>query len=159
MGPTTTVVRNADEQDKRSFYGGGRHTWLAHDRDTGDGFLLFEDTVEAGKRTPLHTHPTSDETFYVLDGAILLHVAGAEHDLRTGGVAIVPRGVPHAFLVTAEGGARLLCLHTPGGGEAFYRNASEPTSTDEPPVEVDFARVQQSARATGTMHVVGPPPF
>ena len=156
---TSTVVRNTDEHERRSFYGGGLHTWLAHDTETADGFLLFEDAVEAGKRTPLHIHPESDETFYVLDGAILLHVDGEQHELRAGGIAIVPRGVPHAFLVSAEGGARMLCLHTPGGGEAFYRHASEPAVAGGAPVEVDFGRVQQSAQETGTMRVVGPPPF
>lgn len=156
---TTTVVRNTDEHERRWFYGGGTHTWLAHDRETADAFLLFEDDVETGKRTPLRTHPESDETFYVLDGTIILHVDGVEHELRTGGVAFVPRGVPHAFLVTSEPGARLLCLHTPGGGEAFYRHASEPAADGGAPVAVDFGRVQTAAQETGTMRVVGPPPF
>ena len=155
---TTTVVRNAGEHEQRWFYGGGLHTWLARDHETVDSFLLFEDAVEAGKRTPLHTHPESDETFYVLEGAILLHIDGQQHELRAGGVAIVPRGVPHAFLVTSDA-ARMLCLHTPGGGEQFYRHASEPAVEGEPPLEVDFGRIQQSAEETGTMRVVGPPPF
>ncbi len=154
-----TVVRNTHEHERRSFYGGGLHTWLAHDTETADGFLLFEDAVETGKRTPLHTHPESDETFYVLEGTIQLHVDGEPHELRAGGIAIVPRRVPHAFLVSSAGGARMLCLHTPGGGEAFYRHASEPAVAGGDPVTVDFGRVQQSAEETGTMRVVGPPPF
>lgn len=155
----TTVVRNTEEHERRWFFGGGTHTWLAHDRDTADAFLLFEDAVEVGKRTPLHTHPDADETFYVLDGSIVLHVDGIAHELRAGGVAFVPRGVPHAFLVTSEEGARLLCLHTPGGGEGFYRHASEAAVAGADPVPVDFDRVRAAAEATGTMRVLGPPPF
>ncbi len=156
---TTTVVRNTEEHERRWFCGGGTHTWLAHDRETADGFLLFEDAVEVGKRTPLHVHPESDETFYVLDGTISLHVDGDQHELRAGGVAFVPRGVPHAFLVTSQPGARLLCLHTPGGGEEFYRHASEAAVEGGAPAAVDFDRVRAAAEATGTMRVVGPPPF
>jgi quercetin dioxygenase-like cupin family protein len=158
--PTTTtpLVRNADEAERRWFYGGGLHSWLVREGEVGDGFLLFEDTVDAGKRTPLHTHPGADETFYVLDGSMLLHVDGVEHEVRAGGVAVVPRGVPHAFLAQADG-ARMLCLHTPGGGEDFYRAASIPAVAGEPAVPVDLDRIRRAATSTGSMTIVGPPPF
>jgi quercetin dioxygenase-like cupin family protein len=152
------LVRNADEAERRWFYGGGLHSWLVREHEVGDGFLLFEDTVEPGKRTPLHTHPGADETFYLLDGSIVLHVDGTEHELRTGGVAVVPRDVPHAFMAQADG-ARMLCLHTPGGGEEFYRSASVPAISGEPAPPVDFDKIRAAAVATGTMTIVGPPPF
>jgi uncharacterized protein YjlB len=123
-----------------------------------NGFLLFEDVVEPGKSTPLHTHPAADETFYLLEGSMLLHIDGRDHEVRTGGIAMVPRGVPHAFLAQAKG-ARMLCLHTPGGGEDFYRTASEPAVPGRPAVAVDFDRIRQAAASTGSMTIVGPPPF
>ena len=158
MTITTPLVRQAEDAERRWFYGGGLHSWLVREHEVGDGFLLFEDTVEPGKRTPLHVHPAADETFYLLAGTILLHVDGHEHDLRTGGVAVVPRDVPHAFLAGSEG-ARMLCLHTPGGGEDFYRTASEPASPGEPALPLDLDRIRQAAQATGSMRIVGPPPF
>jgi len=42
-----------------------------------------------------------------------------------------PRGVPHAFVVVSAT-ARLLCLHTPGCCQAFYWDASEPITMDNP---------------------------
>ncbi|WP_027860978.1 cupin domain-containing protein [Marmoricola sp. URHB0036] len=158
MTTSTCLVRNAEDAEKRWFYGGGLHSWLVREHEVGDGFLLFEDTVDPGKRTPLHAHPDADETFYLLAGSMLLHVDGVEHQVRTGGVAVVPRGVPHAFMAQ-DHGARMLCLHTPGGGESFYRTASEPVVTGEPALPVDFDRIRQAAAATGTMTIVGPPPF
>ena len=56
-------------------------------------------------------------------------------------------------------GARMLCLHTPGGGEDFYRTASEPASPGEPVLPLDLDRIRQAAEATGSMRIVGPPPF
>ena len=53
----------------------------------------------------------------------------------------------------------MLCLHTPGGGEDFYRTASEPAVPGEPAVAVDFDRIRQAATWTGSMTIVGPPPF
>jgi quercetin dioxygenase-like cupin family protein len=155
---TTALVRNADDAERRWFYGGGLHRWLVREGEVDNGFLLFEDTVDPGKRTPLHTHPAADETFYLLDGAMLLHIDGVEHDVRAGGVAVVPRGIPHAFLARAEG-ARMLCLHTPGGGEDFYRTASEPAVPGEPALTVDLDRIRQAAVSSGSMRIVGPPPF
>jgi quercetin dioxygenase-like cupin family protein len=56
---------------------------------------------------------------YVVQGEILMHMDGQEHHVGTGGPAVAPRGVPHAFLVLSPQ-ARLLFLHTPGCCQAFY---------------------------------------
>jgi quercetin dioxygenase-like cupin family protein len=157
MTMKTTLVRNTEDGEHRWFYGGGRHTWLVHEGETDCEFLMFEAEVEHGKSTPLHTHP-AEETFYMLEGTIALYVDGEERELRQGGVAVVPRGVPHAFIVRSAG-ARILSLHTPGGGEDFYQRASEPAVEGQPPPPVDFARIGQAAQETGSMTVVGPPPF
>ena len=71
---------------------------------------------------------------------------------------MIPRGVPHAFMVTSPQ-ARMLCLQTPGTGEPFYRRASEPAIAGQPPVPMDFGRIAEAAQATGAIEVLGPPPF
>ena len=159
MTKLVPVVRAEDEGEKLWFYGGGVHTWLATSAETGGAFVLFDDVMTKGKTTPLHTHPEVDETLYVLEGEILVHIDGREQTLGTGGVAMFPRGVPHAFLVTSER-ARLLALETPGSSEAFYRGASEPlTPSLEASAPVDFDRVRASAARNGGIEILGPPPF
>jgi quercetin dioxygenase-like cupin family protein len=157
MPTATAVVRNADEMEQRWFYGGGTHRWLAREHETAGGFMLFEDLLEAGKTTPLHTHP-HEESFYVVEGTIRLHVHDADRELRAGGFAVVPRDTPHAFLVTSPR-ARVLSLHTPAGGEAFFRAASEPAHEGGTPPGVDFEKVVSAGIESGAMTVVGPPPF
>jgi quercetin dioxygenase-like cupin family protein len=157
MTTVECTVRAHGAGERRWFCGGGVHTWLATEAETGGAYLLFEDALDAGKTTPLHQHPDADETFYMLEGEVLLHIAGAEQTLGAGGIAIIPRGVPHAFMVSTPT-ARMLCLQTPGGGEAFYRQASEPAGVGEPPVP-DFGRVGAAAAATGAIEILGPPPF
>lgn len=153
------VVRSADEGESRWFFGGGVHTWKATTEETGGAFFLFEDRMEQGKMTPLHTHPDSDESMYVLEGEILMHMDGKEHRIASGGLAVAPRGVPHAFLVLSDV-ARLLCLHTPGACQAFYIDASEPIDAGQAGSNsVDFARVQESAQRNGGIVLLGPPPF
>jgi hypothetical protein len=58
----TPIIRDAADGERRWFYGGGVHTWKATSEETNGAFLLFEDSMDRGKATPLHTHPDSDET-------------------------------------------------------------------------------------------------
>jgi hypothetical protein len=73
---------------------------------------------------------------------------------------VFPRGVPHALCVTSKS-ARLLCLQTPGSGEAFYLEASEPATSENASGAgpVDFVRLQRCAKETGSTEILGPPPF
>ena len=152
MKTLASTVRERGEGEQRWFCGGGLITWKATSEETGGAFLLFEDELDAGKVTPMHRHPTADETFCMLEGEILLDIDGTQRTLHAGGVAVLPRGVPHAYMATTT--ARMLCLQTPGDGEAFYRLASEAE-----PTPVDLARIRDAALRTGAIEILGPPPF
>jgi quercetin dioxygenase-like cupin family protein len=159
MSAAVSIVRADGEGEHLRFWGGGVLTMKATAEETGGAFLLFEDLMAQGKTTPLHIHSDEDEALYVLEGELLVHIDGRDHRIGPRGVAIAPRGVPHAFLVTSHT-ARVLTLQTPGSAEAFYRGASEPAKADaDPSGPVDLARVRESAERTGGMQVLGPPPF
>ncbi len=156
------ILRTNEEGERRWFFGGGVHVWKARAEETGGAFLLFEDHMDEGKVTPLHIHPESDETMFVVDGEILMHMDGTDHMVGPGGVAVAPRGVPHAFMTMSP--VRLLCLHTPGCCQAFYMDASEPLASDESDRDaairgVELGRVQASATKNGGIVILGPPPF
>jgi quercetin dioxygenase-like cupin family protein len=160
MSTAVPIIRGDGEGERLWFAGGGVWTMKATAEETDGAFILFEDRMPRGKTTPLHTHPHEDETFIVLEGEILVHVEGTEHRVGPGGVAVVPRGSRHAFMVTSEI-ARILALQTPGSGEAFYRDASEP-STDETDAErpPDLDRLRAAAeRHPDIIQILGPPPF
>src|SRR6476620_4725672 len=158
-----SLVRAAEDGERRWFFGGGLHIWKATAEETDGAFLLFEDRMGHGKVTPLHIHPDSDETMIVLEGEILMHLDGVQHTVAAGGVGRGARGVPHAFKGSGVDGARLLCLHTPGCCQAFYRDASEPVRSDDSrgidAGPLDMGRVQASATKNGGIQILGPPPF
>jgi quercetin dioxygenase-like cupin family protein len=158
MSACLPIVRAEGEGERRWFSGGGFHVWKATAAETDGAFFLFEDQLTEGKSTPLHCHPEADEIVYVIDGEIVLQVDGADHRVGRGGVAVSPRGVPHAFRVVS-GDARLLVLHTPGGAEAFFRDASDTSREGDGPGAVDIPRVQASAQRNGGTQILGPPPF
>jgi quercetin dioxygenase-like cupin family protein len=158
MNTRVPIVRAAGEGEKRTFLGGGLHTWKLTTEDTDGAFFLFEDVMVQGKCTPLHRHPEADETVYVLEGEVIVNVGGQESRVSAGGMTFTPRGVPHAFFVASDG-ARVLTLQTPGIGQAFYRGASEATSDDASDT-VDIARIQLSAKENPRgIELLGPPPF
>lgn len=159
MGTAVSIVRGSGEGEHLRFWGGGVLTMKATADETDGAFLLFEDRMSQGKTTPLHIHAGEDETLYVLEGEILVHIDGEEYPVGPRGVAVAPRGVPHAFLVTSPT-ACVLTFQTPGSAEAFYRGACEPATTDtDLSGPVDFDRVRESAERSGGMRVLGPPPF
>ncbi len=160
MSTAVSIIRGDGEGERRWFAGGGMHIMKATSEETDGAFMLLEDRMARGKTTPLHAHPNLDETLIVLEGEILIYAEGEEHRLGPLGVAVAPRGVPHAFMVTSET-ARVLALQTPGSGEAFYRDASE-LSTDETDAErpPDWARLRAAAeRNPSCIEILGPPPF
>lgn len=158
MNAQVPIIRAGGEGDRRSFLGGGTHTWKLTTTDTDGAFFMFEDVMGKGKCTPLHRHPEADETVYILEGEILVNIDGHERHLGAGGMTFTPKGVPHAFLVVSDR-TRVLTLQTPGIGEAFYRDASEPT-TDDTSVVVDIGRIQASAKENPRgIELLGPPPF
>jgi len=159
MATSVPLILQDGEGERRWFAGGGVFTMKASAAETDGAFVLFEDHVVRGKTTPLHLHPEEDETLYVLAGEILVYVDGEEHRVGEHGVFVAPRSVPHAFLVISDS-ARLLCLQTPGTGEAFYREVSDPANSDadsaRPP---DFERLREAAGRSPTIELLGPPPF
>ena len=160
MSTAKTIIRGEGEGERLWFAGGGVHVWKATAEETDGAFILVEDRMTQGKTTPLHTHPNVDETLIVLEGEILVYAEGREHRVGQYGVAVAPRGDAHAFMVTSES-ALILFLQTPGSGEAFYRDASEP-ATDETDVlrPPDLDRLRAAAELhPDIIEIVGPPPF
>jgi quercetin dioxygenase-like cupin family protein len=142
------------------WFGGGLVTFKVTSEQSGGVICLIEHAASRGKRTPLHLHPDHDETVYMLEGELLLYIDGVEHTAGPGAVVWIPRGTPHAFLVTSEL-ERSLWVVTPGGAmEAFYRQAGDAASSRTlPPTEIDIARLRAAGEGTGAMKTLGPPPF
>ena len=153
METLNATIRQQGEGERLYFCGGGTFTWKVTGADTGGAFFVIEDELVQGKVTPLHIHPDADETFYMIEGEILVHIDGNETTVGAGGLAMFPRNVPHAFMVTSPT-ARMLSFQNPAAGEAFYRHASEAS-----PTPVDFDRIRAAAEATGAIQILGPPPF
>ncbi len=159
MSEARSIVVDADGGEDL-WFGGGLVTFKITTAQSGGAFALIEDRMPRGKTTPLHLHPTFDETIYVVEGELLVHLDGSELVASTGATVSVLRGTPHALLVTSEE-ARIIGFSTPGDVfERFFRaGGDEVTSRDAMPPPLDIEKVRSAGEKTGAMKVLGPPPF
>ena len=98
---------------------------------TGGALSIFEEEPPL-LDTPRHVHRAMDETFYVLDGEHEFVCGEETFPLGPGGVAFLPRGVPHAHRRLVPGAGRLMCITTPGGFEGFFRVLAGAVRSGEP---------------------------
>jgi quercetin dioxygenase-like cupin family protein len=140
------------------WFNGSLATIKVSSDDTKDAFDLVEIFARAGNVTPLHKDP-SCETFHVLEGELLFHSEGRERRAVVGDTVVVPRGTPHAFLVTSPT-ARFLVLNVPGAHDRFFRAAGMPAPAAElpPPGPPNIAILKATAPQFG-IEIIGPPPF
>jgi mannose-6-phosphate isomerase-like protein (cupin superfamily) len=99
---------------------------------TGGSYGVVELTGAPGDTPPLHVHHHDDEGFYVLDGALRLHIGRGTIDLGPGQFARAPSGTPHVYFVVSETPARWLTISN-GGFERFVEEVSIPARTDTIP--------------------------
>lgn len=159
---TRSAIIRADGEGDAVWFNSDLFTFKATSDETGEAFTLFEEWSQRGKTTPLHLHPTADETFCVLEGELRVHVDGVERTVGPGGVASVPRGMPHAIMVTSET-ARALTIVTPGckALELFFRELGEPATSHvlPPSAPLPIDRIRAAAMRHGSVVILGPPPF
>ncbi|KRV49557.1 hypothetical protein AQ490_19725 [Wenjunlia vitaminophila] len=91
---------------------------------TGGAAALVEAHVNAAMAgPPLHTHSASEETYFVIDGTLIMHIDGEVTELGAGGLAHITRGTEHTWATPPGSGAHFLTLHLPGGYEEYHPTA------------------------------------
>jgi mannose-6-phosphate isomerase-like protein (cupin superfamily) len=86
---------------------------------------LFEATNWLGRELagpPVHVHPTAEESYEVIEGALDVCVDGEWRTLRAGESAAAPAGVPHTLRNASGEPVRIVNIHRPAlQFESFFR--------------------------------------
>ena len=88
-------------------------TVKASEVQTGSGVAVLEYVTQQGEEPPDHTHPTEDELFYVLEGALTFRCGGKTFDVEKGGFIFLPRGIEHGYTIRSTEHVRLLVVTAP----------------------------------------------
>jgi quercetin dioxygenase-like cupin family protein len=71
---------------------------------------------------PVHVHPTAEESYEVIEGALDVCVDGEWRTVRAGETAIAPAGAPHTLRNATTEQVRLVNIHRPAlQFESFFR--------------------------------------
>lgn len=89
-------------------------------QQSGGAFYLFtfEFDPESGNRR--HVHQNEDEVVHVLEGAIEIRLGDQTLQAVTGGMAHLPKQIPHALYNPLKTPSRYLGMAVPGGMENFF---------------------------------------
>jgi len=159
--PTATKTAFHDVaplQGEALWFNGARQDVKLPGAWSDDAVSLVEVESTRGRATGLHTDP-SHETFYILEGELLFHVAGEEVRAGAGRTIAIRMGVPHAFVILSDR-ARFLVVNAPGTQDRFFRAGGEPArhrDFDAAPAP-DHERTASAAQEYG-VELLGPPPF
>lgn len=85
---------------------------------TGGAYAAMVGAMAAGDAgPPLHTHPTTDELFYVCEGELTFTLGDRDVVAGPGSCVFVPRGTVHTARNSGNGPMRGLLVFSPGDVE------------------------------------------
>jgi quercetin dioxygenase-like cupin family protein len=148
MNNKLTVASPDDPKMRHISVAGGTYTILVAGEETGGRYCLIDMLVPPGGGPPPHRHDF-EEMFTILDGEIELTFRGEVHRASAGSTLNIPANAPHSFKNNSAKPARLLCMCTPAGQEAFFMAVGDPVdSRTAPPPKLSKAeqaeRVQRA---------------
>jgi quercetin dioxygenase-like cupin family protein len=138
----------------------GRYTIKATADESSGSLVQLLIRDSRGAATPMHIHHETDESFYVIEGELTAFVGDERIDAKTGDYLLLPRGVPHAWVVTSETVEMFVTCGPAGSGiDGFFREVGVPVNGGEPPQPTmpDNAHFAERMLAHG-IELVGPPP-
>ena len=94
-------------------------------QQTGGAYYLFEFEFDSESGNSLHAHRYEDEVVHVLEGAIEIRLDNQKLQAITGGVAHLPKHIPHALHNPLKTPSRYLGMAIPGGMENFFDELAE----------------------------------
>ena len=144
-----TVARpDADESLPHLGLVGDTYTILVSGADTAGKYTLIDMHIPPGSGPPPHRHDF-EEMFTVLEGEVELSFRDQHLVAKAGETVNVPANAPHAFRNASGQAARLLCMCTPPGQEAFFSAVGAPVAsrTEAPPVLGEDAQAAFIARS------------
>lgn len=124
----------------------------------GAPVAVAEMLLPEGASPPAHVHDGLDDSFYLLDGIMVVRCGGELSVARPGSWQQFPSGVPHTFRVMG-GPARALSIHSDDSFLALVRDVGHPADRSGPPGPGDAPTREQLDRMLYGHGItnVGPP--
>ncbi len=94
---------------------------------TGDAFAVIDMLIPPGGGPGPHAHAAFQESFYVMDGEVVVKTKKQSYTARKGDFVRIPLGgIAHDFKNETLAPAHLLCILVPSGLEKFFEEIGKP---------------------------------
>ncbi len=131
---------------------GDQMRFLITGAETSGAFCMAELSVLPGGGPPPHIHQREDESFFLQQGTLTIHVGDQTFHASPGDFVHLPRGIQHSFRNTSNESAKMLVTLTPGGLENFFKETFDlAVEGSAPPAltETFIARAQAASARYG----------
>ncbi len=118
---------------------GDTYRTLMSGKQTGGAYAAIDMLVPPGGGPGPHAHPDIQESFYVLQGEVVVRSEEQTYTAREGSFVDIPKGgIVHNFKNESDAVAHLLCYVAPAGLEEFFEEIGQPVEqgTFLPPPEM-----------------------
>jgi len=137
---------------------GDIYRFLATGDDTDGKYATWEAIVPPGGGPPPHVHSREEESFYILEGEVTLHVDGKRIVATPGMFANLPIGVPHSFKNESDKPAKMLISVAPAGLEQMFFETGVPlaeaATTPSPPTPSEIEKLKTVSAKYGVRILV-----
>ena len=155
---TTAVVDSPENEQAEAWW--FLDTLVVEHRCAPDmGTVVLEMTLPVGAAPPLHVHDDLDDTWYILEGQMVVRCGDDDLVVGAGHWVSMPRGVPHTFVVVGDREARILLVHDNASFRDLVRALGVPATARVVPEQPLFPTMDELVRVTRANNLtpVGPP--
>jgi mannose-6-phosphate isomerase-like protein (cupin superfamily) len=155
---TTAVVDSPEDEEAQAWW--FLDTLVVEHRCAPEmDTVVLEMTLPVGSAPPLHVHSNLDDTWYILEGQMVVRCGDDELVVGAGHWVSMPRGVPHTFVVVGKREARILMVHDNASFRDLVRALGVPATTRVVPEQPMFPTTDELVQvaAANDLTPVGPP--
>lgn len=131
MRPTNIITIDSTDGQKLSVVG-DNYRLLVTGKETENAFAVIDMLIPPGGGPGPHAHAAFQESFYVIEGEIVVRSETQTYIAKKGAFVSIPKGgAIHSFKNESASNAHLLCIAVASGMEEFFKEVGEPVAYGE----------------------------
>jgi quercetin dioxygenase-like cupin family protein len=131
MRPTKIVTVNPREGQDLSVVG-DNYRLLITGKETENAFAVIDMLIPPGGGPMPHAHATFQESFYVIEGEIVVRTDEQTYIAKQGAFVSIPKGgAIHSFKNETDLITHILCIVVAAGLEDFFKEIGQPVAYGE----------------------------
>lgn len=136
----SNVITVGPQQGRNLSVMGGNYRILISGRETDNAFSVIDMLIPPGGGPMPHAHASFQESFYIIEGEIVVRTETQTYSAKPGAFVSIPKGgAIHSFKNETDENAHILSIVVAAGLEQFFEEIGQPVKYGEivPPPLMD----------------------